>query len=55
MKTQIVKTGIVKKMREIRNKFSNDIMEMSLEQEKDYIQKELTELKEKKHSKQHRL
>lgn len=53
MKTQIVKTGIVKEMRDIRDQLSNDIMDMSLEQEKDFIKKQLTELKEKKHSRQY--
>ncbi len=50
MKKQIVKTGIVRKMREIRDKFSNDIMDMSLEQEKNFIKRQLAELKGKKHS-----
>ncbi len=52
MKTQITKTGIVRKMREIRDNLSNEIMEMSLEQEKDFIRKQLVELKVKKHSRQ---
>lgn len=47
MKTKLVKTGVVKKMREIRDKFSNDIMDMTLEQEKDFIKRQLTELKGK--------
>ncbi len=53
MKTQKNKTGIVRKMREIRDKLSSDIMDMSLEQEKDFIKKQLSELKEKKFSGQH--
>ncbi|MCA1760332.1 MAG: hypothetical protein LC658_11240 [Bacteroidales bacterium] len=53
MKTQKVKTGIVSKMREIRDKFSHDIMDMSLEQEKQFIKKQLAELKQKKYSRQH--
>jgi len=52
MKTQIIRTGIVRKMRDIRDKFSNDIMDMSLEQEKDFIKKQLAELKGNKHSRQ---
>ncbi|MFO7657908.1 MAG: hypothetical protein R6W78_12660 [Bacteroidales bacterium] len=53
MKTKIVKTGIVKKMRDIRDKFSIDIIDMSLEQEKNFIKRQLAELKAKKHSRQH--
>ena len=52
MKTTVIKTDIVKKMREIRDKFSNDIMDMTLEQEKEYIRSQLTELKLKKHGRQ---
>lgn len=52
MKTKIVKTGIVKKMREIRDKFSIDIMDMSLEQEKEFIRGQLAELKGIRHSSQ---
>ncbi|MGE0019727.1 MAG: hypothetical protein AB7S72_08690 [Draconibacterium sp.] len=50
MKT--ITTDIVKKMREIRDKFSNEIMEMTLEQEKEYIKNQLAELKLKKQGKQ---
>lgn len=51
MKTQTTtKIGMVKKMREIRDKFSIEIMEMSLAQEKDFIKKQLAELKRKKHN-----
>lgn len=39
-------------MREIRDKFSNEIMEMTLEQEKEYIKNQLAELKLKKQGKQ---
>ena len=53
MKTQKIKAGIVCKMREIREKLSSDIMDMSLEEEKDFIKKQLSELKEKRHSRQH--
>lgn len=49
MKTITTKTDLVKKMREIRNKLSLEIMEMTFEQERDYIKKQLTELKLKKH------
>lgn len=37
--------GVVKKMREIRDAFSQDIMNMTLEEEKAYIRKILAELK----------
>ncbi len=47
MKTKIVEPNVVKKMREIRDKLSVDIMEMSLEEEKAYIKKQLAELKTK--------
>ncbi len=53
MKTQKNKIGIVKKMREIRDKFSIDIMKMTLEQEKEYIKNQLAELKLKKNGRQH--
>lgn len=48
MKTQRSKTGIVHKMREIRDKVSFDIMEMSLDEEKNFIKKQLSELKRKR-------
>lgn len=35
-------------MREIRDKVSFDIMEMSLEEEKNFIKKQLSELKRKR-------
>lgn len=50
MKTEKNRTGIVRKMREIRDEVSSDIMDMSLVQEKDYIQKQLSELKKKRQS-----
>jgi uncharacterized protein with HEPN domain len=53
MKTQKVKTGIVKEMREIRDKLSHEIMDMSFEQEKEFIKRQLVELKGKKYSRQH--
>jgi hypothetical protein len=45
MNDQSVKKGIVKKMREIRDNLSNEIMNMSLEQEKEYIKKQLEQIK----------
>jgi hypothetical protein len=48
MKTTTSKTDLVKKMRDIRDKFSLEIMDMSLEQEKEYIKNQLAELKLKK-------
>ena len=53
MKTKTNKTDLVKKMREIRDKFSIEIMDMTFEQEKEYIKKQLAELKLKKNRKQH--
>ena len=53
MKTTTSKTGLVKKMREIRDKFSIEIMDMTFEQEKEYIKNQFGELKLKTHSKQH--
>lgn len=52
MKTAINRTDLVKKMREIRDKFSNEIMNMTFEQEKEYIKNQLAELKLKRHSRQ---
>ena len=37
MKTTIVEIGLVKKMREIRDKLSLEIMDMTFEQEKEHI------------------
>lgn len=48
MKTQKSKTGIVKMMREIRDQFSVEIMDMTLEQEKEFIKNQLAEIKNKK-------
>jgi uncharacterized protein YdhG (YjbR/CyaY superfamily) len=48
MKTQRIKTGIVHKMREIRDKVSFDIMEMSFDEEKNFIREQLSELKRKR-------
>jgi hypothetical protein len=48
MKTQRIKTGIVHKMREIRDRVSLDIMNMSLDEEKNFIKEQLSELKKKR-------
>jgi hypothetical protein len=53
MKTTTNKTDLVKKMREIRDKFSIEIMDMTFEQEKEYVKNQLAELKLKRHGKQH--
>ena len=53
MKTITSKTDLVKKMREIRDKFSIEIMDMTFEQEKEYIKNQLAELKLRKHRKPH--
>lgn len=42
------KTGMVLKMREIRDKFSLEIMDMTFEEEKEYIKNQLAELKRKR-------
>jgi hypothetical protein len=52
MKTITNKTDLVKKMRDIRDKFSLEIMDMTFEQEKEYIKKQLADLKLKKLSRQ---
>lgn len=52
MKAITNKTGLVKKMREIRDEFSIEIMDMTFEQEKEYIKNQLAELKLKKRGKQ---
>ena len=48
MKTKISRPDIVKKMREIRDQFSLEIMEMTFEEEQEFIRKQLDELKLKK-------
>jgi hypothetical protein len=53
MKTTTNKKDLVKKMRDIRDKFSMDIIDMTFEQEKEYIKNQLGELKLKKHGRQH--
>ena len=50
MKTNKERNDLVKKMRAIRDKFSLEIMNMTFEQEKEYIKKQLAELKLKKQS-----
>jgi len=52
MKTTTNRTDLVKKMREIRDKFSIEIMDMTFDQEKEYIKNQLAELKLKKHGRQ---
>ena len=47
------RNGLVKKMREIRDKFSEEILYMTWEQEKEYIKNQLVELKLKKQNKRH--
>jgi len=47
-KTTNSRIDIVKKMREIRDTFSLEIMDMSFEQEREYIKDQLFELKFKK-------
>lgn len=48
MKTTTNKKDLVKKMREIRDKFSIEIMDMTFAQEKEYIKNQLAELRLKK-------
>jgi len=45
MKTTVNKTSLVKKMREIRDNLSLEIMDMTFEQEKEHIKNQLAELK----------
>jgi len=47
------KTDLVKKMRVIRDKLSIEIMNMTFEQEKEYIKNQLAELKFKRLRRQH--
>ena len=51
MKTIVNETDIVKKMRNIRDEFSKEIMDMTFEQEKEYVKNQLAELKSKRHGK----
>jgi hypothetical protein len=55
MKTTTNNADLVKKMREIRDKFSIEIMDMTFDQEKEYIKDQLAELKLKKQSRLHAL
>ena len=48
MKTTTNVTDLVLKMREIRDKFSIEIMDMTFDQEKEYIKNQLAELRLKK-------
>ena len=50
MKKNDIKKSIVKKMREIRDNLSLEIMDMTLEQEKEFIKNQLSKLK---HDRQH--
>lgn len=51
MKTITAKPDLVKKMREIRDKLSLEIMDMSFEQEKEFIKSQLAEIKARKQKK----
>lgn len=48
MKATTIKADTVKTMREIRDKFSIEIMDMTFTQEKEYIKNQLAELKLKR-------
>lgn len=48
MKATSNKTSFVKKMRSIRDKFSHEIMDITFEQEKEYIRTQLSESKKKR-------
>ncbi|MCB9034602.1 MAG: hypothetical protein H6553_12250 [Chitinophagales bacterium] len=48
METIIVKPNLVKMMRDIRDQFSLDILDMSLEEQRAYIKKQIEELKKKR-------
>lgn len=53
MKTTSNKTDLVKKMRLIRDKLNIEIMDMTFEQEKEFIKNQLAVLKLKRHGRQH--
>jgi hypothetical protein len=53
MKTISNKTDLVKKLRVIRDKLNIEIMDMTFEQEKEYIKNQLAELKFKRLGRQH--
>ena len=55
MEAVINKPNVVKLMREIRDQFSLDIMNMSFEEQKAYIKKMLKEQKEKRRKAHNRL
>jgi hypothetical protein len=48
MKTIMDKTGLVNRMRKIRDTLCSEVIEMTFEQEKDYIKKQLVILKQKR-------
>ena len=48
MEATINKPDVVKLMREIRDQFSLDIMNMSFEEQKSYLKKRILELKRKR-------
>lgn len=52
MKAKVSKNEAVKKMRDIRDQLSLEIMDMTFEQEREYIKNQLAELKLQKHSRQ---
>ena len=54
MKKTTIKTDFVKKMRDIREKLSLEIMDMTFEQEQEYIKNQLSELKLRKHGRKYR-
>lgn len=53
MKTKNNKIEIVQKMRDIRDRLSLEIMDMTFEQEKEFVKNQLSELKLKKRAKPH--
>lgn len=53
MKTIKRRSGIVKKMRSIRDEISINIIDMNLEQENEFIKTELAKLKMRPNSQQH--
>jgi hypothetical protein len=52
MRTTKNKSGVTAKMREIRDNLSIEIMDMTFEQEKEYIKNQLAALKLKRYNKQ---
>lgn len=51
MKTQQSKQGIVKAMREIRESFSLEIMNMTLAEQKEFIREQIDKIKAKRQRK----